>query len=100
MRYVSDLHSLVVVERIVRPLRSPLQNKWAEVVDKISMNGRDPTVTDLTEFVNTLQGCTESVDREGTRYQLTTIIPRWLHFQALIQVIGMESDNKNAIDID
>ncbi|GAA48417.1 protein disulfide-isomerase, partial [Clonorchis sinensis] len=40
MRYVSDLHSFAVVERIVRCLPSPLQHKWAEVADTISMSGR------------------------------------------------------------
>ncbi|KAG5447960.1 hypothetical protein CSKR_100924 [Clonorchis sinensis] len=37
------------------------------------------------------------VDREGTYCQLTTIIPRCLHLQTLIQSIWMENDNRTPL---
>ncbi|KAG5443212.1 hypothetical protein CSKR_110559 [Clonorchis sinensis] len=37
-----------------------------------------------------------NVDREGTYCCLTTIIPRCLHLQTLIQAIWIETDNKIA----
>ncbi|KAG5445568.1 hypothetical protein CSKR_106926 [Clonorchis sinensis] len=40
-----------------------------------------------------------NVKGEGTYCQLTTIIPRCLHLQTLIEAIWMKTDNKNATDI-
>ncbi|KER33245.1 hypothetical protein T265_00929 [Opisthorchis viverrini] len=40
------------------------------------------------------------VDREGTWCLQTTATPRCLHLQTVIQVMGFETDNKDATDTD
>ncbi|MBM6549254.1 DUF1759 domain-containing protein [Streptococcus dysgalactiae subsp. equisimilis] len=51
MDYTADLNALVTIERIVRSLPGYLQHQWAEVVDKITLNSREPNFKDLTEFI-------------------------------------------------
>ncbi|CAH8508615.1 unnamed protein product [Schistosoma haematobium] len=48
MNYISDLNSLVTLERIVRLLPQPMQAQW---VDKLTEDNREPTFDELTQFI-------------------------------------------------
>ena len=54
MDYTADLNSLTTLERIVKELPYSLQCKWAENVDRVTQNGREPNFSELTEFVSTM----------------------------------------------
>ncbi|KAF7257025.1 hypothetical protein EG68_06569 [Paragonimus skrjabini miyazakii] len=43
MNYAADLNSLSTLEKSSRDLPRPLQFQWAEVVDKITFGGREPS---------------------------------------------------------
>ncbi|CAH8818888.1 unnamed protein product [Schistosoma curassoni] len=51
MNYTSDLNSLVTLERIVRLLPQPMQAQWADWVDKLTEDNREPTFDELTRFI-------------------------------------------------
>ncbi|CAH8607335.1 unnamed protein product [Schistosoma haematobium] len=51
MNYTSDLNSLVTLERIVRLLPQPMQAQWADWVDKLTEDNREPTFDELTQFI-------------------------------------------------
>ncbi|CAH8641973.1 unnamed protein product [Schistosoma margrebowiei] len=51
MNYTSDLNSLVTLERIVRLLPQPMQAQWADWVDKLTEDDREPTFHELTQFI-------------------------------------------------
>ncbi|CAH8579950.1 unnamed protein product [Schistosoma guineensis] len=51
MNYTSDLNSLVTLERIVRLLPQPMQAQWADWVDKLTEDYREPTFDELTQFI-------------------------------------------------
>ncbi|CAH8547681.1 unnamed protein product [Schistosoma haematobium] len=51
MNYTSDLNSLVTLERIVRLLPQPMQAQWADWVDKLTEDDREPTFHELTHFI-------------------------------------------------
>lgn len=51
MNYTADLNSLVTLERVVRFLPQPMQRQWAEVVDSLTEEDREPTFAELTQFV-------------------------------------------------
>ncbi|CAH8679243.1 unnamed protein product [Schistosoma haematobium] len=51
MNYTSDLNSLVTLERIVRLLPQSLQAQWADWVDKLTEDNREPTFDELTQFI-------------------------------------------------
>ncbi|CAH8566895.1 hypothetical protein MS3_00005726 [Schistosoma haematobium] len=51
MNYVSDLNSLVTLEGIVRLLPQPMQTQWADLVDELTEDNREPTFDELTQFI-------------------------------------------------
>ncbi|CAH8650301.1 unnamed protein product, partial [Schistosoma rodhaini] len=51
MNYTADLNSLVTLERVVRFLPQPMQRQWAELVDRLTEDDREPTFAELTQFV-------------------------------------------------
>ncbi|CAH8541510.1 unnamed protein product [Schistosoma bovis] len=51
MNYTSDLNSLVTLERIVGLLPQPMQAQWADWVDKLTEDNREPTFDELTQFI-------------------------------------------------
>ncbi|KAH9584424.1 hypothetical protein MS3_00006031 [Schistosoma haematobium] len=51
MNYTSDLNSLVTLERIVRLLPQPMQAQWADWVDELTEDNRQPTFDELTQFI-------------------------------------------------
>ena len=51
MDYVSDLDSMQTLERIVKCLPINYQFKWAEEVDRIALEGREPSFDDLSAYI-------------------------------------------------
>ncbi|CAI2734059.1 unnamed protein product [Schistosoma spindalis] len=51
MNYTADLNSLVTLERIVILLPHSMQAQWANFVDKLTEDDREPTFDELTEFI-------------------------------------------------
>ncbi|CAH8464629.1 unnamed protein product [Schistosoma bovis] len=51
MNYTSDLNSLVTLERIVRLLPQVIQAQWADRVDQLTEDNREPTFDELTQFI-------------------------------------------------
>ncbi|CAH8508880.1 unnamed protein product [Schistosoma rodhaini] len=51
MGYMSDVNSTANLEIIVSCLPLELQNKWAEVADKIMMHGKEPSFEEFVVFV-------------------------------------------------
>ncbi|CAH8545054.1 unnamed protein product [Schistosoma haematobium] len=51
MNYVSYLNSLVTLERIVRLLPQPMQTQWADWVDELTEDNKEPTFDELTQFI-------------------------------------------------
>ena len=49
--YLADLNAVTTLEKIVKVPPSALQLKWAETVNKICSNCREPLFDDLTQFV-------------------------------------------------
>ncbi|TNN16759.1 Gag-Pol polyprotein, partial [Schistosoma japonicum] len=51
MNYNHDLNSLATLERIVKLLPRSLQVQWADIVDTLTENVREPTFAELTNFI-------------------------------------------------
>ncbi|KAK4474245.1 hypothetical protein MN116_000200 [Schistosoma mekongi] len=51
MNYDADLSSLATLERIVKLLPRSLQVQWADLVDTLTENDREPTFSELTKFI-------------------------------------------------
>ncbi|CAH8494788.1 unnamed protein product [Dicrocoelium dendriticum] len=52
MNYEADVDSSTTLEEIVRALPKPLQYKWAEIVDQLTLSGHEPSFLNLTTFVS------------------------------------------------
>ncbi|BHF82770.1 hypothetical protein SprV_0802590900 [Sparganum proliferum] len=52
LEYLADLNSSRTLAAIVRRLPQPLQFRWSESASSILRLGREPTFSDLTEFVD------------------------------------------------
>ncbi|CAH8505861.1 unnamed protein product [Schistosoma mattheei] len=51
MKYTADLNSLITLERIVGLLPQVMQAQWADWVDELTEDNREPTFDELTQFI-------------------------------------------------
>ncbi|CAH8581618.1 unnamed protein product [Schistosoma bovis] len=51
MKYTADLNSLFTLERIVGLLPQAMQAQWADWVDELTEDNREPTFDELTQFI-------------------------------------------------
>ena len=53
MNYLSDLNALHTLESVVRSLPIELQQRWADEAEQIARLDREPSFSELAEFVRT-----------------------------------------------
>ena len=51
MNYSADLNAMATIERLSRILPEYLQHQWAEAVDRLTLDSREPNFRDLTDFI-------------------------------------------------